>query len=155
MAKSSKPESKIEKQKFPIFLDGVDFEIGPETVTKNISMAWSFVCTKRRLKRMKLKPFYCEIVFVYSNFWFSILEIDLETIINGRSMPWSFGCTKRRPEKMQLKPLYDNLFSTKFSAYEFGPETIINGRSMPWSSECTKRRFKRMKLKPFYGEIDV
>ena len=37
---------------------GVDLETGPETIIIGISAPWSSGCTKRHLKRMKLKPFY-------------------------------------------------------------------------------------------------
>ena len=37
---------------------GVDYEIGLETIINGRSMPWSFGCTKCRLERMKLKPFY-------------------------------------------------------------------------------------------------
>merc|ERR1712217_810277 len=58
------------------FFSGVDYEIGPETIINGISMPWSFGCTKRRPKRMTLKPFYGTFVFFVLN-KFSAYEIGL------------------------------------------------------------------------------
>ena len=41
-----------------VFFRGGDFKIDFETIINGRSMPWSFGCTKRRLERMKLKPFY-------------------------------------------------------------------------------------------------